>query len=354
MLTFTSENIGELDDVKQGGARVSQKPTMTEVARRAGVSVMTVSRVFSEPDSVAAETRSRIEQVAADIAYVPDGIASALKRRASNVVAAIVPSLTNNLYTAILRGLSAELSRHGFVLSVAEAAYSPEEETRVVRELLRQRPAALVLHETSHDIGMLRLVRQAGVVVIETGDLVDAPIDTVVSFSNHDATAALTRHLMERGRRNIAFVTLPLVRSSRARSRHDGFRSALAAAGIASGPDAVFEAPGGYAEAPALMDRIRAARPVFDAVLGAGDVLAVALAIEAMKRGLAVPGDLAIASFDDHEIGRILDPPLTGLDIPREAIGRRAAEIIAGRLKGAPAVERRVDMGFALAARAST
>jgi LacI family transcriptional regulator, gluconate utilization system Gnt-I transcriptional repressor len=326
---------------------------MTEVARRAGVSVMTVSRVFSEPDSVAADTRQRIEQVATDIGYVPDGIAAALKRRASHVVAAIVPSLTNNLYTAMLHGLSAELSRQGFVLSVAEAAYSPAEEARVVRELLRQRPAALVLHETAHEAGMLRLIEQAGVVVVETGDLVDRPIDTVVSFSNRDAAAALTRHLLERGRRNIAFVTLPLARSSRARQRLEGFRSALAAAGATPGADAVFETAGGYAETAVLMDRILASKPAFDAVLGAGDVLAVGLAIEAAKRGLAVPGQLAIASFDDHEIGRVLDPPLTGLELPREAIGRRAAEIIIARLRGS-AGERRVDLSFALTVRAST
>jgi LacI family gluconate utilization system Gnt-I transcriptional repressor len=305
-------------------------PTMADVARLAGVSVMTVSRALRDPASVTDSTRSRVTAAAAEISYVQDRAAGALKSGVSNIVTAIVPSLRNSLFAELLQGLADGMSGFGLVLTVGDGRYSAAEEQRVVAEFLSLRPRGLVLHETVHRPETKRMLKRARVPVIEVGDLPRSPVDVAVSFSNEKAAAAMTAHLIEGGRRRIGFLTLPVARSARSKARLLGYRTALESAGLTFEPGLVAEVDCGF-EAGAhglaqLLDRA-----AIDAVFGAGDVLALGALFEARRRGLAVPGDLAVASFDDHEICRVTEPPLTSLAIPRYEIGRMCAEIIGQR-----------------------
>jgi LacI family gluconate utilization system Gnt-I transcriptional repressor len=172
---------------------------MADVARIAGVSVMTVSRTLRDPATVMDETRRRVMAAAAEISYVPDRMAGALKSGVSNIVAAIVPSLRNSLFTEMLQGLADGLSTRGLVLTVGDGRYSPIEEQRVLSELLTLKPRGLVLHETTHRAETKRLLKRAGVPVIEVGDLPRSAVDHAVSFSNRAAAAAMTAHLIEVG-----------------------------------------------------------------------------------------------------------------------------------------------------------
>ena len=328
---------------------------MADVARIAGVSVMTVSRALREPATVMDETRRRVMAAAAEISYVPDRMAGALKSGVSNIVAAIVPSLRNSLFTEMLQGLADGLSTRGLVLTVGDGRYSPDEEQRVLSEFLTLKPRGLVLHETTHSAETKRLLKRAGMPVIEVGDLPRSPVDHAVSFSNRAAAAAMTAHLIEVGRRRIALLTLPVARSARSRERLKGYQLALEEAGLTFDPDLVAEVEGGFEAGSQGLARLIDQGTSIDALFGAGDVLAPGALFEARRRGLAVPGDIAVASFDDHEVCRVTDPPLTSLAIPRYAIGQRCAEIIA-RPSSHHAKERgRVhDLGFALQERAST
>jgi LacI family gluconate utilization system Gnt-I transcriptional repressor len=332
-------------------------PKMADVARIAGVSVMTVSRAFSDPGSVTEETRRRVAAAAAEIAYVPDRTAGALKSRVSNIVAAVVPTLRNALFAEMLQGLADGLSESGLVLTVADARYSQAEEKRVVAEFLTLKPRAIVLHETTHRPETKRLLRRAGVPVIEVGDLPRSPIDYAVSFSNEEAARAMTEHLIRQGRSRIGLLTLPVARSGRSKARLAGYQAALEEARIPFAEARVVEVNGGYEAGVSgvseLLDRAGV-----DAIFGAGDVLGVSAVLEARRRGLSVPQDIAIASFDDLEVCRAIDPAVTSLDIPRYAIGKRCADIIAGiGTKGSKAghAKTRVhDLGFVLRIRAST
>lgn len=337
-------------------------PTMADVARIAGVSVMTVSRAFRDPATVTAETRRRVSAAAASVAYVPDRLAGALKSRVSNMVAAVVPSLRNSLFTEMLQGLADGLSDHGLVLTVGDGRYSPAEEHRIVTEFLTLKPRGLVLHETVHLPETSRVLERAGVPVIEVGDLPRTPAACpgvyAVSFSNEAAARTVTAHLLAMGRIRIAFLTLPVARSARSQARLAGYRAALSEAGAAYDPALVVEVEGGFEQGARGLARLLDAGVAMDAVFGAGDVLAPGALFEARRRGLRVPLDLAVASFDDHEVCRVTDPPLTSLAIPRYAIGRRCAEIIvksgARRGPALPVAQRVHDLSFALKVRASS
>jgi LacI family gluconate utilization system Gnt-I transcriptional repressor len=321
-------------------------PTIKDVAQRAGVSPMTVSRSFSAPLTVASATRARVEAAAAEIGYLPDRNAGALRTGQSNLVCAVVPSLANSLFAATLQGLADGLRERGLVLALAENRYDAAELARLCREFLALRPRGLVLHDSPRDPVLRGLLARSGVPVVEVGDLPerDASVDRAIGFSNHAAAAAITRHLTARGHRRIGLLTLPPALSQRAERRIAGWRAALAEAGLPHGARLVATCGPGYAGGAEGLGRLL--RVGVDAVLGGGDVLALGALIEAGRRGVRVPGDLAIASFDAHEVGEALSPRLTTLRLPRREIGLRAAAAIAGEDAEGPRV---CDLGFVLA-----
>jgi LacI family transcriptional regulator, gluconate utilization system Gnt-I transcriptional repressor len=333
----------------------SRTPIMFDVARRAGVSSMTVSRAFRDPGSVSEETRRKIEVASAAINFIPDRMAGALRSGVSNIVAAIVPSLHNSKFNEMIQGLSDELSKHGLVLSIGDSGFSAAQEYRVASELTSLKLRGLVLVATKHSRPMVQQIQRARFPVVEVGDLIKRKNGLVVSFSNREAARVMTTHLISRGYNRILFATFPIKMSERAQSRHAGYREALARGGIQYDPGLVVEAQEGNPSGAAILARFLDSNTPIDAFFGTGDVLALGALIEARRRGLQIPRDLAIASFDDHEVCQITDPPLTSLKIPRYEIGRRAAKLIVDlKVPVLQASQQAIDLGFSLVARGST
>lgn len=327
---------------------------MQDVARRASVSAMTVSRALRNPSTVSEETRRRIVRAIRDVGYVPNELAGGLRTfNRTKLVAAIVPSVRNSLFAATSQGMSDALRARGINLMLGDSHYSRDEEADLVTAFLAQRPCGIVLHDAVRSSRARKLLLQAGIPIVEVGDLTRRPLDMVVSYTNFGAAKAMTRHLIERGYRRIAFASLSTAITARAGARLRGYKSALRGAGLRVDSTRIIGVEGGFASgAAALVKLVRAGA---DAIFFAGDVLAVGAALECQRRGWAVPGHVAIASFDDHEIAAQVSPALTALKIPRYDIGRRAAELILARHDGvkyrAPVI---IDMGFEILARDST
>lgn len=333
----------------------SSSPIMSDVALRAGVSRITVSRVFSQPETVSESTRRKVERAAAEIDFVPDRMAGALKSGVSNIVAVIVPSLRNSTFVATLQGLSDGLTKHGLVLSIGLNDFSRSKEHHVATELMSLKLRGLVLMATVHSAEMERLIKRARYPVVEVRDLLEESKGRTVSFSNKDASRAMTEHLIDRGYRNIAFATLPLDQSERAQQRFAGYREALQAARITYDPRLLIESDAGHKAGAATLAKLLDRKIPVDAFFGCGDVLAIGALLEARRRKMRIPQDLAIASFDDHDICEVTDPPLTSMMIPRYEIGYRCAELIVEAKT--PVVQKRkvsLDLGFKLIVREST
>jgi len=333
----------------------SRSPIMFDVARRAGVSRMTVSRVFRDPGSVSEDTRRKVEIAAEAINFIPDRMAGALRSGVSNIVAAIVPSLHNSKFNEILQGLADELSGHGLVLSIGDSGFSPAQEYRVASELAALKLRGLVLVATKHSREMSQLIQRARFPIVEVGDLVKRQSGMVVGFSNTEAARTMTEHLLKRGYRRILFVTFPVDKSERARARLAGYREALEKAGIKFDPELVVETQGNEVSGAEILGSFVSRKIKFDAFFGTAGALALGALVEARRRGLSVPRDLAIASFEDHDICQITDPPLTSLKIPRYEIGRQAAKLIVAANVPVREIGRElIDLGFALVVREST
>lgn len=335
---------------RRGGGGI----TMGDIARHAGVSPMTVSRALSSPDSVSPAMRRKVDAAVRRFGYLPNRIAGSLSSKRSSVIGVVVPSIRNSLYAATIQAIGDVARANGLQVMIGHAGHRLEDEETLVTALLAQRVCGLVLHNTSHSRRLRELLAQSDVPVVETGNLAARPLDMTVSYSNFEASRAMTTHLVRRGYRRIGFVTLPLAGNDRSRERRRGYLAALAELGLAADPALAIETAGGFAEGADAIVRLVQTSPGIDACFFAGDVLAVGALFECQRRGWAVPGRIAIASFDDLDLLRHTVPAVTTLRIPRLDIGRRAAELLVNRLRGAARETVRIDLGFEVVQREST
>ncbi len=326
---------------------------MEDVARRAAVSVMTVSRALRQPEKVAAATRSRISAAMRELNYVPDAIASSLALRRSQIVALVVPSVSNPVFADPIQGMADGLRGRGYHLLLAGTSAAPKDAEMLVRTLLGHRPAGVVIHGGNHTRAMRDLLHQVGVPVVEIGCLPRRPIDMVVGYSNAAAARAITEWLLARGYRRIGLISAPVRNNDRAAERRRGYRAALRGAGLSPCPQWEIEQAHGVAEGAAALAALLERAPRLDAIFCAGDVWAIGALFECRRRGIAVPGDLAVVGFDGQAIAAQTVPPLTTVQVHRYEMGLQAAELLLARLAGEAVGGRRLDLGYELVIRES-
>lgn len=332
-------------------SRRTGAPSIEDVAQRAGTSIITVSRALRQPDKVRPETRARIVAAVEALGYIPNLAASSLVSRRSGIIAVVVPTLGNSIFTDTLHGLSDGVTAAGRQLLVGDTGYSETAEHALLSALAGRRPDGIAIVGIVRNPRSRALLSSLGVPVVETWDMTDHPVDHVVGFSNKAAGRAMTRYLIEKKRRRIVFVGGG---DPRSRAREAGYRAALADAGIADGT-ALFtdESPSSFGDGRRLMRQIATLAPRPDAVFFSTDVLAVGGIIECRQLGIEVPRHIAIAGLGDLEIGRELVPSLTTVQIPSYQMGRRAAEILSQRLAGGEAPQKIIDFGVNIIARDS-
>ena len=184
---------------RNGGSDVK----MSDIARHAGVSPMTVSRALSDPSSVSEKMRRKVDAAVREFGYLPNRIAGSLSSKRSNVVGLVVPSIRNSLYAGMIQAISDVLRVNGLHLMIANSGHRLEDEEALVAALLAQRVCGLVLHNTTHSKRLRELVAKSDIPVIETGNLPSQPLDMAVSYSNFDAARAMTNHLGRLGYKRI-------------------------------------------------------------------------------------------------------------------------------------------------------
>jgi LacI family gluconate utilization system Gnt-I transcriptional repressor len=313
---------------------MQRPPTMKDVAKAAGVSVMTVSRAFKADTSVKAETREEIRKVAENLGYVFDSTAANLRSQKTDFVGITIPSINNANFADTVGGLSDKLATKGLQVILGYTNYDIEEEERLVEQLLRRRPEAMVVTGGRHTERTRRLLINAGIPVIETWDLPQQPIDHVVGFSNAATMQSMVDHLVDAGHRRIAFIGGDTDGDTRGADRRRGFVAAMTAHGmdstrlIGAGTPPISMREGAQA-----MGRLLDEMPDTDAVVCVSDLSAFGALSECQRRGVAVPGDIAIAGFGAYEIADICVPTITTVDPHPRQIGEQVAALILSGLE---------------------
>jgi LacI family transcriptional regulator len=305
----------------------SRAATIDDVAKAAGVSPATVSRVVNGTRDVSPDRAARVRAAVAELGYQPFGPARALRLQATDVWAVIVADIENPFFTSIVRGIEDGGREHGFRVMLCNSDEDLRKEADYIDVAIAERMAGVVIAVASTRASKLDPLLDAGIAVVAVdrrpgGTKVDS-----VLVDNQRGAAEATTHLIEAGATRIACITGP-PRLSTANERLAGYRRALRRARVALDPSLVartdFRETGGYK----AMRELCSLRHPPDAVLVANNLMTVG-ALEALRdEGLSVPGDVRVVGFDDAPWAKLLQPSLTVVAQPTYEIGRRSAELL--------------------------
>jgi DNA-binding LacI/PurR family transcriptional regulator len=330
-------------------SRSAGRPTLDEVAARAGVGRGTVSRVVNGSPQVSPEAREAVQRAIEELGYVPNRAARALVTQRTDSVALVVSESEERVFgepffAGIVRGISSVLAETQLQLWLA-MAQSPAERQRVEHHLTNQHVDGVMLLSL-HDADPLpALLDQRGLPTVlggrparmlKQGTVDESSFVSYVDADNSGGARAAVQHLLERGRRCVAVIAGPQDMAVGV-ARLAGYREALRLAKVKV--DDKLIAYGDFSEASgeSTMRTLLNRRPEVDAVFAASDLMAVGAMRALREAGKRVPDDVAVVGFDDTPIARQTDPPLTTVFQPVEAMGREMARLLITRIGGGAA-----------------
>jgi len=339
--------------------RGSGRATLADVARVAGVSAQTVSRVLNSPATVPEATVNHVRAAIQQVGYVPNRLAGGLASGRSRLVAALVPAIASPVFLETLEALTQTLAAHGYQLMLGESGYDDADEIELLENLISRGPDGIVLTRVLESEAARQRLARSGIPVVESWDLTATPVDMLIGFSHEAVGARVAQAMHERGVRRPALIT---GNDPRAQRRRQGYAEELARLGllVSAGADAMSLLPTAVVNAPAPMGSGRRAladllqrHPDIDGVFCSTDMLALGALIEAREHGIAVPEQLAVVGFGDHVLAADTSPALTTIRIDGRRIGTQAAEWIVQRAAGHAISARVQDIGFELIVRDS-
>ena len=328
------------------------RPTIAGVARAAGVSVASVSRVLNGLPATE-EMVERVQRAVEELGYVPDSRARSLKVGRTFQLTLAVADVGNPVYVTMMRAVEEVVSAAGYRLVVTTTGPDVVDEVALVRGMARGYADGLVISPLRVDDDLIKSIRECDVPVVVAGNVpASAGVDTVRANSPKGMLLAV-EHLLAKGRRRIAFVNGP-VDTVPGTARAKGFADAMKANGLQSvaeveATDFTFAA--GREAGKELLSRNAG---TLDAVIAANDLLAVGIMHELAARDLVVPGDVAVIGMDDSELAEQSFPPLTSVNLGSAERGRRAAELLLARIEDATRTPRRIVVQPTLSVRRST
>jgi LacI family gluconate utilization system Gnt-I transcriptional repressor len=298
----------------------------------------------------------RVQAVSSKLGYVPDPAARALASQRSNHVAILIPLLSNTLFVDLLDAAQSTLRAAGYQTLMGVTHYDASEEEQLLREQLLHRPAGLLITGLDHNPATRKLMESSQVPCVHLMDLpaiAAAEQPYCVGFQQTEAGSALTRYLWSTGRKRIAFAAAQL--DPRVMQRLNGWRSALKAVGVYE-PTLEFlnPAPSSLALGGVMFEQIMQQRPSVDAIFFCNDDLAQGALMAALRMGIAVPSQVAIAGFNDLTGSDQMLPTLTTVRTPRARIGQAAAQMLLTLMRGEEPEARQLDLGFEIVQRQSS
>jgi LacI family transcriptional regulator len=328
-------------------------PTISDVAREAGVSTVTVSRVLNNAPNVNRATRRRVEEAIQELGYVPLAAARSLRSKRTRSLALILPDITNPFWTTIARGVEDAAQNSGYSVLLCNTDEDCAKQSRYLELVASRRVDGVIIapfDSNAENIGALR-DREIATVLVDRR-ITGWETDSVLGDSVGGARA-LVQHLIGLGHHRIAAISGP-ANTSTARDRVDGYLSALSQAGVHPDPALVrlgeFRARSGERLMEQLLDE--GEHPT--AVFAANNAIAMGVIDAAIRRGRRIPHDLALVSFDDFDAASHLFPFLTVAVQPAYEMGAKAAELLLSRIDaGAERAPRKVVLAVRLIIRHS-
>lgn len=325
--------------------------TVRDVAREAGVSVATVSRVLNGKTSVAAEVRAGVEVAFAKLGYTPHAAARALATQRFSTIGAIVPTLEESNFSIGINKLQKCVTDAGYTLLLASSNYDTAEELRQVRALLAHGIAGILLVGAQHAPEVYQLLDSRKTPYVNTWVLdEDRPC---VGFDNYAIGQTLANHLLDLGHCSFGIIFQESPESDRAAKRIAGITDALAVRGVPKPIGRFIRRSHTITDGQLALQALMEMRNRPTAVICGTDTLAFGAMVQAARMGIRVPHDLSVTGINDVEFSAHLSPSLTTIRLAADEVGQRAAEYLLGRIEGQPVAEK-THIPYSLVVRGSS
>ncbi len=306
--------------------------TLRDVSEASGVSEMTVSRVLRNRGDVSAATRDKVLTAAKELGYVPNKIAGALASQRVNLVAVIIPSLSNMVFPEVLSGISQVLEDTDLQPVVGVTDYLPEKEEKVLYEMLSWRPSGVIIAGLEHTEASRAMLNASGIPVVEIMDTDGDPVDAMVGISHRRAGREMAAAILKAGYKKIAFLGTKMPLDHRARKRFEGFTEVLAKSGVEVVDREFYSGGSALAKGREMTEAVLDRSPDVDFIYYSNDMIGAGGLLYLLEKGIDVPGQIGLAGFNGVELLQGLPRQLATMDACRREIGIKAAEIIAARV----------------------
>jgi LacI family transcriptional regulator len=301
---------------------------LIDVAKLAECSPATVSRVLNGNTTVNKTVRDRVVRAAAELRYVPNGSARALRSTRSRLVGAIIPTLDHAIYATMVDALQERLAEKGVSLILNTARYDINLEFEQAKLLVERGVEAVVLVGATHHPQMLALLEQRRINYVFTYTSITSEAGAAVGFDNEKAGRTAARYLLDLGHRSVGMIAGITQDNDRARGRRDGFLHELERAGIDLSSVPVVESAYQLESARVATSALLAMSQNLTAIFCGSDILAAGAIKQCLSVGLSVPAEVSIIGFDNLDIAELTDPELTTFEVPAKDMGRLAADYI--------------------------
>lgn len=307
--------------------------TITEIARRANVSVATVSKVLNGKDRyISEETRQRILAIAQESGYVPNALARSLRSKTSLTLGVIIPDVMNPFFAELARGVEDAAEKRGYSVILCNSDNQPEKSDKYLQVLQEKMVDGIILTASEEAVSASQRRRNTPMVLLDRDVSVPGSVGRV-TVDNRKSAATATNHLIERGCKRIGFISSNQVNRSSS-DRLAGYRDALASAGLPFDPDLVFLQH--YTIDTGIQGVTKLIEQSIDGLCCGNDLIAIG-AIRTLKElGHRVPEDIKVIGFDDILLSEFIDPPLTTIRQPIYELGYEAVEMLLGMIENKP------------------
>lgn len=319
----------------------NKRTSLQDIADIVGVTKMTVSRCLRQPEKVSKATREKVEQAIAEAGYIPNKVPTLLSNAKSHAIGVLVPSLTNQVFADVIRGIESVTEPAGYQVMLAHYGYSPQVEQKHITSLLSYQIDGLILSDFEHTERTLSMLEIAGIPTAELMDTTKTPIHQAVGFDNVHAGYLMTKRLIEKGYSRCVYLGARL--DTRTKLKMQGYTQAMEESGLTPRYDLTDKSSSFSLGRKLLLSSLKK-YPDVDSIFCTNDDLAAGVVFECHNQGIQIPSQLAVAGFHGLDVGQSMVPKLASVITPRQKIGQLAAEQLLAQIEDSQFERRNIEL----------
>lgn len=313
----------------------NSETTIHDIARILDISASTVSRALKDSPLISEAMRSKVRQVADDLGYRPNIVASSLRTKRSNTIGVIVPYINRHFFSSVVSGIEKVAYDSGFAVTISQSNDSYQKETHIAKALFDSRADGIIVSFAMDTLNFkhLGMFTEKHIPLVFFDRIEDNINANKIVVDDFSGGKTATEHLIKAGCRNIAHVSGPL-HLKIYENRLKGYLTALNEAGLSPPPGGILHNRLTRTDGEAAIGQLLTLKPLPDAIFCANDTTALSIIMTLKNKGIRVPGDIAVVGFSNEPFSELVTPSITTIKQPGYEMGMKAAELLIDEIKG--------------------